>query len=219
MDLTAVIGDLVASRSLDPNVRRDVQARLRDHFAGLVRSSGPIRSQPTITLGDGFQGLFSAAEDPSAVVGFLTRVQELARPADVRFGIGIVPLTTDLTDVAIGMDGPCFHHAREAIEWSRREDLACGVRGGDPLDADMLSHLLSTLLRIRRQWSSEQREAIITYLGLPEESRTWSAVADILGRTPSAITQRQQGAQWKWVRALSAVVARGLARLETGAPP
>lgn len=217
MPLTAVIGDLVASRSLDPAVRRAIQERLVGYFPTLEAGQPGVRSRPTITLGDEFQGLFATADDPAALVGFLTRVQDLCRPADVRFGIGIGTLTTDLAPVAIGMDGPCFHRARAAIDAARKDDMPSAVRGGDALLADMLTHLLATLLRIRGQWSTEQREAIETYLALPDGDRSWSAVADALGRSPSAITQRQQGAQWKRVRALTAVVEKGLARLETEA--
>jgi hypothetical protein len=215
MRYTAVIGDLIGSKALERDVRRTIQRNLKAHFRNLQpTSTAGLASQPTITLGDEFQALFSAADHAADVLTFLTEVQDLCRPIDVRFGIGVGSLSTDLTPVAIGMDGPCFHHAREALEVSHDQELACRVRGGDPLVADMLTFLVSQLLRIRRRWSDEQREAIETYLDLPEKERSWSRVAEELRRSPSAITQRQQGAQWKLVRALSDVVERGLSRLE-----
>jgi len=212
---TALIGDLVGSKTLAPEARRKVQRALKGLFERLAPAATPgVSSQPTITLGDEFQALFSAAESAAAIRTFLTDVQDVCRPVGVRFGIGVGELTTDRTPVAIGMDGPCFHRAREALQTSREQDLPCAARGGDPLDADMLTFLVSQMLGIRARWSDEQREAIETYLALPDAERSWSRVAEKLGRSPSAITQRQQAAQWKLVSALSDVVDRGLARLE-----
>ncbi|HEX9899935.1 MAG TPA: SatD family protein [Candidatus Methylomirabilis sp.] len=218
MTYTALIGDLVGSRGIGGKRRGAIQRDLTEYFGGLLPEESPgLRSQPALTLGDEFQALFSAHERPSAILEFLIDVQDLCRPEGVRFGIGVGGLTTDLRPTAIGMDGPCFHRARGAIGDSRSRDLACGVQGEDDLVAEMLSYLISHTLEVRKRWTAEQREAIHSYLSLDDDQRSWTRVAEQLGRSPSAITQRQQGAQWKRIQAMAGVIERGLARLE-GSP-
>lgn len=215
---TAVIGDLVESKKLGGDARASLQSRLQHYFSSLPAGPGTgIVARPMITLGDEFQGLFSSCSDPGGVLAFLTGVQELLRPTRVRFGIGIGALSTALRETAIGMDGPCFHRAREAITASRKKEWFCTVRGGSPLTADMLTLILSEMLHTRNEWSDEQREAIHAYLAMPGDERSWSGVAERLDRSPSAITQRQQAARWAVVRRMEEVSRRALGQMEAQA--
>ena len=67
MNHTALIGDLVGSRGIAGQRRGAIQRDLTEYFAGLTPEESPgLRSQPTLTLGDEFQALFSAHERPSA---------------------------------------------------------------------------------------------------------------------------------------------------------
>lgn len=60
------------------------------------------------------------------------RIQARQHPVRVRFSIGIGSLSTPLnTDLAIGMDGPAFHAARQGIELLKESGFYYTVhRGG-----------------------------------------------------------------------------------------
>lgn len=111
----AVIGDLVGSRNhVD---RAGVQARLEEtlgHLNELFTLSDQIRSRFVITIGDEFQGLLSAEAPLDRIWWEFAR--HMLPDVPVRFGFGLGTISTPLRDEALGMDGPCFWSAREAIE-------------------------------------------------------------------------------------------------------
>ncbi len=120
----ALIGDLVSSRKLTSLDRNRIQTRLTELFNSFSKDTNPgLVSQPLITLGDEFQALFNAdAAGSHSVLDLLVTIVDLARPTGVRFGVGVGPLTTALKPQALGMDGPCFHRARQALDRSRATD-------------------------------------------------------------------------------------------------
>lgn len=190
----AVIGDLVASREMDPSRRNDLQGKLTTLFdSGRSEMTTGMASRPLMTLGDEFQVLYTSdAEGAEGALAFLTAVLEQARPAEVRIGIGIGPLSTALRELALGIDGPCFHRARGALEKSRRKGMPCLLdSGGGPVDG-MWSMLASYALRQRHSWSDLQREAIELY----KRAGAWNKVAGQLAISNAAVTLRHQAAGW-----------------------
>lgn len=211
----ALIGDLIDSRQIDREQRYAVQTAWNELFAAWTPPAGDgMAARPTITLGDEFQGLFPArAAGVDAVLDLMERALDAARPAAVRFGLGAGELTTPLREVALGMDGPCFHRAREALEGARADGLPCRIdTGRAPADA-VWGALASYCLRERTGWSDLQWEAIAAYGRLG----SWSAAAAELGVTRGAVSQRQQAAGWSlYRRAWRSLAAELKARLETG---
>lgn len=114
----AIIGDINQSRTLE---RR---ARIQDKFKEAVsvinkEFRNDIASKFLITLGDEFQGLLTT---PLHNYQLICRFQELIEPVSFTFGVGIGTLATPLnTKEAIGMDGECFHRARNAIQQAKKE--------------------------------------------------------------------------------------------------
>jgi hypothetical protein len=207
----AIIGDLVDSRGLAAPERRALQTRLSAHLGALSPAGKTgVAARPLITLGDEFQALFAATDAGiQSALELMTAVLELVRPAAVRCGLGVGTLSTDLQEQALGMDGPCFHRARSALERCRSTGLLCQLESdGGPLDS-LWSALASYALHQRLDWTEAQREAIDLY----DELGAWNKVAAKLGVSPSAVSLRHQAAGWALYRAARASLPQGLRRV------
>jgi hypothetical protein len=211
----ALIGNLVASREMPPTRRAALQVRLEAHFAGIpATAGGGIAAQPVLTLGDEFQALLTADRPGSdATLDLLTAILELARPDEVRFGLGVGALSTGLKPQALGMDGPCFHRARAAIERTRSLDLLCQLETGDGANDRVWSMLAAYTLRQRTDWTDAQCEAIALY----GELGAWNKVAERLGVSPAAVSLRQKAAGWSTYQLAWDALTAGLReRVEAG---
>jgi hypothetical protein len=156
----AVVGDLVASRKL--GARMKVQSKLKACLGDLNRAHRSALLSPyTITLGDEFQALFSAPE------GLLTdtlRILSALHPVQVRFSIGIGGLDTEVNrKQAIGMDGPAFHHAREAMNGLKRTKNLLVIASGPGERMDLENRSLELVSHMIRKWDRGQ---FIILLGL-----------------------------------------------------
>ncbi|MGM0574115.1 MAG: SatD family protein [Myxococcota bacterium] len=190
----ALIGDLVRSRDLDPHVRGELQRRLRERFDALNEDFGRgLRSRLLLTLGDEFQGLFDPGPDGARLlVRTLTEVTEDCLPGAVRFGVGVGPLSTELRHEALGMDGPCFHRARKALEIASARKQACRLVEEGSSGEAVWSLLATVTLRRQAGWSDAQRKAV----HLRRRLDTGKAVAEALGIGPSAVSMRLRAAEW-----------------------
>ncbi len=204
----ALIGDLVASRRLEGQARASVQTSLHAALRELGEQEAEgIAARPLITLGDEFQALLHVSEQGAhATIAMLRDVPRACRPLAVRFGLGVGELSTELRAEAIGMDGPCFHRARKALELARSRRLECWMIAGNPDHDDLWSLLASALLRQRRTWTEPQRAAI----DLHERLGSWKAAAQRLGVTQGAVTQRHHAAGWDLYGLVEPALQRGL---------
>ncbi|MCB1162333.1 MAG: hypothetical protein H6693_07185 [Candidatus Latescibacteria bacterium] len=209
----AVIGDLVGSRRLGDDARFGLQDRMQKRFSALRTAGSPgIAARPLITIGDEFQGLFAnEAAGYSALLTLMRDLVELSRPVAVRFGLGLGTLSTAMRPDALGMDGPCFHNARAALEDTRKRDLLCQLRtpGGE---ARLWSTLASFALRQRERWSSAQCEAILLF----ETGLNWKQVASELGISRSAVSLRQKAAGYALFSEAWEILERELGNVNRG---
>lgn len=110
----AIIGDIISSRALGSQ-RSNAQKRLfliLDEINKNYRNA--IISAFTVTAGDEFQGLLRQADlIPDLIWDLETHLKY-----PIRLGIGCGRLSTPLQSSAIGMDGPVWHAARDAIKES-----------------------------------------------------------------------------------------------------
>ena len=111
----AIIGDMIGSRRLTAEARRDAQARLASALETVnSKFVAAIAARFIITLGDEFQGLLNSDGDP--VFAALTVLHEF-RPYGIRLAIGSGPVTTAIDPAAaIGADGPAFYNARRMVD-------------------------------------------------------------------------------------------------------
>lgn len=116
MKYIILIGDVVNSRSIPD--RKSFQERFRDILEELNDRNTELLSPYTITLGDEFQAVYSAAGNLFIdLFGILAAIY----PHKIRFSISIGNLTTPINPVqAIGMDGPAFHLARAGITYLKK---------------------------------------------------------------------------------------------------
>jgi DNA-binding transcriptional ArsR family regulator len=186
----AIIGDVVGSRSAGD--RSDLQDRLGGGLRDVTTAFGEhIAAEFVLTVGDEFQGLLSAAGSLDLILATL-RMHSF--PAELRFGVGIGELETALRSQAIGMDGRCFHNAREAIERAAKRRTPVEVQADGPDASFEIYSLLYGVIRSR--WTTRQREVVdLSASGL--EGRE---VAEYLSITPSAVSQHLRAAGAKELR-------------------
>lgn len=175
----AVIGDVVASRRAEE--RSQMQERLGKALAAVnAEFESLVVARFLITIGDEFQGLLERVGD---IDRLLSRVRSRANPAELRFGLGFGGLATPLREQAIGMDGPCFHRARAAVERAKVRGTALEVEAGRANPAlDIYSLLYSEL---RRRWTQRQRRV----LDLAQTGLEGVEIARSLDISPSAVSQ------------------------------
>lgn len=181
----AIIGEVVGSREVED--RRNLQQRLRvavDRANRLYTDS--ITAGFVLTIGDEFQGLL---KDVEGVDKLLADIRASVHPIELRFGLGIGGLDTPLENVALGMDGPCFHRARTAIEKAESRQSLIDVETPQP---DLTFHIYSLLYAaLRQRWTMRQIQVFdLSMSGVPGKS-----IALRLGITASAVSQHLSAAE------------------------
>lgn len=206
----AVIGDIRGSRRLVD--RQAVQERLRGALADLDRAFAPaIAARAAITTGDEFQVLL---HDPAAGLPLIIACDEALPGLSLRYGLGWGPLATRLEERAVGMDGPCFHAARDAIDFAATEERWVAVRGFGATFDTALDGILALLGAVRADWTGKQAAAVAHRRRVP----TQRAMAAELHLDPSTVSKRLQSAYYDEVTATEAAVASLMAEAATFGP-
>ena len=162
----AIIGDLKNSRIL--NDRNRVQNQLKNLLNRVnEKYSEDISAKFMITLGDEFQGLL---HDGAHVMDMIEEIQREMHPVEIRFGIGVGPITTDINvEMAIGADGPGYYKARQAIDFLKENeqksmthasDIRIEFDGDNAEAAAVMNTVFSLLTVIKAHWTERQREII-----------------------------------------------------------
>ena len=162
----AIIGDIRNSRNLEK--RHLIQYQLRAVLNDINDSfKEDIAAKFMITLGDEFQGLLCTGEH---VLQIIYKIQRAMYPIQIRFGIGVGEITTDIdAEMAIGADGPGYYMARKAIELLKQDelqrkktvsDIRIEIDTDESEMCDMMNTVFMMLSVIERRWSERQREII-----------------------------------------------------------
>jgi len=206
----ALIGDIRGSRDADD--RQEVQTefkRVVDALDDQVASSA-IASPFTVTTGDEFQALLT---DAGAAVDAAVAASDRFHPARLRFGIGRGGLDTELNpDRAIGMDGPCFHRARDAIDAAREDGAWLRVAGWS---GDLEAHvnaMFDLVQGVREDWTDRQAEFALALA----EAGTQKRVAERYDVSKSTVSESLSAAHVKAVRAAEQTLATVLEQGLTG---
>jgi hypothetical protein len=191
----AVIGDLMGSRKLASAQRGAAQVALRQLMDRLNQEfAASLQGQFVIALGDEFEGLVHAHAASTTIPDLIWRIEELVPDPVTRLGIGFGTIDTPILEDVPAMDGPAFHHAREAIGAAAKNDRLGGVfRGfGDSHDA-ILNGIARVLHHQRRRWSRQQRNlAMILHRGIRKAD-----AASEMHLSRQAITIYAQAAGWE----------------------
>lgn len=193
----AMIGDIVDSRHLSD--RSAVQVRLETLLKKINSSfSSAIKASFLITIGDEFQGLLLPSSQALIIANMI--IEEM-HPVKIRFGLGYGHITTAIKDSALGMDGPAFYAARQAMDFLKRTKES-GLRlSGSSLDQTLLSAvnaLMSSLSVIRQFWPDNFKTA----LPLVRKELTQQEIADATNVSQSAVSWMLHRAKWRQVAAI-----------------
>lgn len=195
----AVIGDLVGSRELED--RAAVQERVEEAVtAANEQWANELAAGFIVTLGDEYQGLLKRPDHAfHAVVTLESRLVGVT----ARYGIGLGTLATPLKPTAVGMDGPCFHRAREAMERAKREDRWIAVTGfGEERDG-VLNGILRLMGGVRREWTNVQAETVFA----AREAAEQKAVARARGVSEATVSKALKAALYEPFAEAEGVVA------------
>ena len=188
---TAFIADISASRDLEADDRRDVQERLSGLLDGINRDlDDALLADFTITVGDEFQGLLVR---PEVLPELMWRLRDRLPGLQFWTGVGFGGLDTGLEERAIGMDGPAFHRAREALEVAHDDGLHGGVFSGFGGDDTILGGLARLLDWQRQGFTDAQREAVRHV----RRGETQTEAAGEIGVSRQAVSKRLAAAGWR----------------------
>lgn len=180
MNYVALIADIRQSKGLAD--RRATQQRLRAACEARNAQGGALGlvSPATVTLGDEFQALFDGA---AGLWRFVFGIEAQMKPVRLRYGIGVGAIETELNRASsVGMDGPAFHRARQAVETLKRDGGSYRVLG--LADGQTLArHALDLVSRQRDRWKAN-RVDILSFLF---DGREVAGMADDLGISEQAV--------------------------------
>ncbi len=196
----AIIGDVIRSRQVAN--RASLQARLVDGLERVnVDHQAHLAARFVLTVGDEFQGLLDSSE---RLVPILATLRTAAHPHELRFGLGIGQLATPLRADAIGMDGPCFHRARAAVE--RAESLVTPVEVDTGAPSPMFDVYAILYAALRAGWTERQRQVFdLALAGLSGRE-----IASLLEISPSAVSQHLTAANHDAVAAATSLWLEGI---------
>lgn len=187
----AVIADIVQSRRLDPSRRSVTQSILEavlEHVNRVYRKE--ILAKFLVTVGDEFQGLL---KDPTILPDLLWTIERALPRVELRVGVGFGPLDTELKEHALGMDGPVWHYAREAIESAKATRRAGGVfLGFGPTNETVLNGFARLHHHLRSSMSDRQME-IVDHL---RRGATQVEVSRVLAISKQVVSKQVKAAGW-----------------------
>lgn len=150
----ALIGDIIDSRNLAD--RPAVQRTLGDTIERVNLKHPPDIAAPLrIIDGDGVQVLLNRA---GAVVDVVGELADALHPVQMVWGLGRGGLSTDFSGDVSAIDGPCFHHARAAVEAAQFKPAWLRVGGVAPVHAASVSAAFTAMWAIRSRWTDTQRK-------------------------------------------------------------
>jgi len=161
MHCLALIGDIRSSRDLDD--RGEVQRQLQKCLNDLNRQYNDVLISPlTITLGDEFQALLRNAEEIWKIV---FNIECRMYPTRIRFGLGIGDISTNInTDSAIGMDGPAFYSARDAMQEIKKSEACYKIKGLET-DEELTNNTLALISDNKNKWEENRIKIFHDLLG------------------------------------------------------
>ena len=188
----ALIGDVVGSRELED--RAAIQRKLEKALESLneeMRGTDALTSPIKLTAGDEVQGLL---RDAARAVDIVVRIADDLHPISVAWGLGAGPISTDLgKDVAL-LDGPCFHHARDAVTAAGEQGAWLRTGGLPEPHGESVSALFRLMGAVRSRWKPAQVRYIRAVRGHLQKE-----VAEIHDVDESTVSKALQAARFRAV--------------------
>jgi predicted DNA-binding protein YlxM (UPF0122 family) len=186
MKYIVIIGDIIGSKEISN--RKSIQKL----FADVLQEPSKIYTKTiisplTLTIGDEFQAVLSNAENLFQMMAF---IEHKMRKISLRYGLGIGEIDTEINrQSAIGMDGPAFHFARQAVEIARKEEKIYHFKCKNKSAEDRINILMNWLDLYLKKWTDQKKE-ILYY---QQKKMTQKEIARQMGMTQPAVSQNIKG--------------------------
>jgi hypothetical protein len=171
--------------TVDQRHSRRSRDRVDDLLGWLAGQRGVVRGFER-TAGDEVQGVM---DDPTAVVDV---VLALVRRGDWSVGLGAGPVHEPLPASTRAGSGPAFELARKAVERAKSSPQLLAVSAPDPDRAIAAQSALDLLANVVQRRTDPGWEAV----DLISRGTTQTEVAERLGITKQAVSQRLRAATW-----------------------
>jgi len=177
-----IIGDIIKSRKLSN--RYEVQETFSSVVSEAQIEYGKDLVSPiTLTIGDEFQSVMANANDLFKIVD---KLDLKMHPVQLRYGFGIGTIDTKINkQISIGMDGPAFHRAREALDVARKQNRRYYFRMDDGGIENAINLLLKWMDAGMQNWSDTKKKILV----FKERGYTQTDIALRLQITQPAISQ------------------------------
>jgi hypothetical protein len=193
----AVIADAGGSRQLAPPRRARLQRDLAGALAAFNRHRpwrAELAARFAVTRGDEVEALLRS---PRLVWAATHELRRAVPDVDWVIAAGRGPVTTPLAPTALEVDGPCFHHARAALEAAKQERRVIAFRG---FDADRaLAGWAAYYSALYWSWTGRQRQAAHEFRVV--DPAVWRARAAPRRVGPSALSHLRRRMAWPLVAA------------------
>ena len=203
MKVVAVIGDIVESKRLG----RKREAFQKTLAAALARTSAAgqgVASPYTITLGDEFQAVYRSAD---SLWADLLQVLAAIHPVEARLAIGVGELATRLNPKqALGMDGPAFHLARDAMTALKEAGGRLRIGGEPAADWTLANRALALVSHHLAGWSGNRLRVLTGLL----RGETVRELEEALGISRVAVYKNIRAAALDEVAGICEEIARAL---------
>lgn len=200
MKVICVIGDLVDSRKTSR--RAELQTTLQQALEDINRTSRDHLLSPcTITLGDEYQAVY---RDAGTLFTDFCTLLERTNPERVRFSVGVGALSTPVNpERALGMDGPAFHVAREAMQSTfKRSGSLFSIRSAGQEPPAWMEPALALVSHEVRGWKATRFSIFRQFLSQVDPK----GMAKDIGITQTAVYKNiQSGALEPMMRLLQEV--------------
>ncbi len=201
-----IIGDIVHSRSLQNRYR--LQTQFEQHLKEVQSKYNKDCVSPlTLTIGDEFQ---TVLQTTGRMFAMLQAIEISTKEFAMRFGFGAGGINTAINRKrAIGMDGPAFHSARQAIEEAKRMGYNYYFNGGDETNERRINILLEWIGVTWQRWTYEKKK-ILHY---NRQGWTQQKIAKELSMSQSAISQHINAPYFKLTEQTQHLIEEDLERL------
>lgn len=202
----AVIGNIVESKNIADSVK--IEKKLENILDEInEKYSSDMALNFSLTSGNEFQGLLT---DSVRILELIDRIKIEMEPVDVRFGIGIGEITGKIESrLSVGVDGPAFWNAKEAINEIHNEDDYGKARILMRSDENKnITKIMNENLRlcdyIESRWRETQKEVVeISILNFGYDLKVKQKdLAEMLNLSTQALNQRiQSSGYYNYIRA------------------
>ena len=201
-----IISDMVQSRALTD--RQKAQNAFKAALANVQKQyRHDVISPFTLTIGDEFQAVLGNA---SHFFAMINQLEEDLPEIRFRYGLGVGTMSTALNrKAAIGMDGPAFHFARQALEYARQQKRCFVFNCVQPEHTKRVDLLFHWIDVTTGRWSNDKRRILhLVQFGLNQKE-----IAGEIGISQPAVSQHLRQPVFRLVMQTQKVIEEEIGRL------